>query len=250
MFALPAHRKGLELTYRVAPDVPEQVVADAERIRQILVNMVGNAMKFTPSGEIAIDVSLADAATATGVVLAFAVRDTGIGIAESKQARVFNAFEQADAGVARSFGGTGLGLAISGRLVSLMGGTIALTSREGHGSVFTFTIAAGRAVAPADSVEARPAGSGDVPAGQRVLVVDDNDTHRRILDETLRLWGFVPTLAADGDGGARRARRGAGRARAVRPPARRRPHAGDRRLHAPRARPGRATTSAAPSWSC
>ena len=197
MFALPAHRKGLELTYRVAPDVPEQVVADAERIRQILVNMVGNAMKFTPSGEIAIDVSLADAATATGVVLAFAVRDTGIGIAESKQARVFNAFEQADAGVARSFGGTGLGLAISGRLVSLMGGTIALTSREGHGSIFTFTIAAGRAVGLADSVEARPSASVDVHAGQRVLIVDDNDTNRRILDETLRLWGFVPTLAAD-----------------------------------------------------
>ena len=197
MFALPAHRKGLELTFRVAPDVPEQVVADSERIRQILVNIVGNAMKFTPSGEIAIDVSLADAATATGVVLAFAVRDTGIGIAESKQARVFHAFEQADAGVARSFGGTGLGLAISGRLVTLMGGTIGLSSREGHGSVFTFTIAAGRAVGLTGSVEARASASADVPAGQRVLIVDDNDTHRRILDETLRLWGFVPTLAAD-----------------------------------------------------
>jgi signal transduction histidine kinase/DNA-binding response OmpR family regulator len=197
MFALPAHRKGLELTCRVAPEVPEQVVADSERIRQILVNIVGNAMKFTPSGEIAIDVSLADTATATGVVLAFAVRDTGIGIAEPKQALVFNAFEQADAGVARSFGGTGLGLAISGRLVSLMGGTIGLTSREGHGSTFTFTIAAGRAVGVADGVEARPSGSADVTAGQRVLIVDDNETHRRILDETLRLWGLVPTLAAD-----------------------------------------------------
>ena len=201
MFALPAHRKGLELTYRVAPDVPEQVIGDAERIRQILVNLVGNAMKFTPSGEIAIDVSLAGTATATGtaagVVLAFAVRDTGIGIAESKQSRVFNAFEQADAGVARSFGGTGLGLAISGRLVSLMGGSITLTSREGQGSIFTFTIAAGIAGSLGDAVEPRPAGPVEVTAGQRVLIVDDNDTNRRILDETLRLWGFVPTLAAD-----------------------------------------------------
>jgi signal transduction histidine kinase/DNA-binding response OmpR family regulator len=195
MFALPAHRKGLELTYRVAPDVPEQVVADAERIRQILVNLTGNAMKFTAIGEIAIDVSLAareaGADAAGGTLLTFSVRDTGIGIAEAKQAKVFNAFEQADAGVARSFGGTGLGLAISGRLVSLMGGTIRLASREGHGSVFTFTILAG----PAEGVEARPAGLVDLTPGTRVLVVDDNGTNRRILEETLRLWGFVPTLA-------------------------------------------------------
>jgi signal transduction histidine kinase/DNA-binding response OmpR family regulator len=193
MFALPAHRKGLELTYRVAPDVPEQVVADAERIRQVLVNLTGNAMKFTPSGEIAIDVSLAATASATRPTLTFAVRDTGIGIAEAKQDKVFNAFEQADAGVARSFGGTGLGLAISGRLVSLMGGAITLTSREGHGSIFTFTIAAGLA----DGVDTRPPGPVDVTPGQRVLVVDDNETNRRILDETLRVWGFAPTLAAD-----------------------------------------------------
>ncbi|MEO5821349.1 MAG: response regulator [Vicinamibacteraceae bacterium] len=194
MFALPAHRKGLELTYRVAPDVPDQVVADAERLRQVLVNLTGNAMKFTATGEIAIDVSLAAGASAAQPTLVFAVRDTGIGIADAKQAKVFNAFEQADAGVARSFGGTGLGLAISGRLVSLMGGTIALTSREGHGSIFTFTVAAGAA----DGVEARPATLTDATPGQRVLVVDDNETSRRILDETLRLWGFVPTLAADG----------------------------------------------------
>jgi signal transduction histidine kinase/DNA-binding response OmpR family regulator len=197
MFALPAHRKGLELTYRVAPDVPVQVVADAERIRQVLVNLTGNAMKFTPSGEIAIDVSLAATASASHPTLAFAVRDTGIGIAASKQDKVFNAFEQADAGVARSFGGTGLGLAISGRLVSLMGGAIALTSREGHGSIFTFTIAAGLA----EGMAARPPGPIDVTPGQRVLVVDDNLTNRRILDETLRVWGFVPTLAGDGRAG-------------------------------------------------
>ncbi len=197
MFALPAHRKGLELTYRVAPDVPVQVVADAERIRQVLVNLTGNAMKFTPSGEIAIDVSLAATASAAHPTLAFAVRDTGIGIAETKQDKVFNAFEQADAGVARSFGGTGLGLAISGRLVSLMGGAIALTSREGHGSIFTFTIGAELA----EGMAARPPGPIDITPGQRVLVVDDNLTNRRILDETLRVWGFVPTLAADGKAG-------------------------------------------------
>ena len=197
MFALPAHRKGLELTFRVAPDVPDHLIADAERIRQILVNMVGNAMKFTPSGEIAIDVSLAATPTASGAMVAFAVRDTGIGIAQAKQAKVFNAFEQADAGVAKAFGGTGLGLAISGRLVTLMGGTIALISREGQGSIFTFTIAAGIAPSLADGVEARPAGPVDVTPGLRVLVVDDNDTNRRILDETLRQWDLVPTLAAD-----------------------------------------------------
>jgi signal transduction histidine kinase/DNA-binding response OmpR family regulator len=211
MFALPAHRKGLELTYRIAPDVPEQVVADAERIRQILVNLTGNAMKFTAAGEIALDVSLATpqpgAAPFDGHVLAFSVRDTGIGIAEAKQAKVFNAFEQADAGVARSFGGTGLGLAISGRLVALMGGTIRLASREGHGSIFTFTIAAGRA----EAVDTRPAGLVDLAPGQRVLVVDDNGTNRRILDETLRLWGFVPMLAD----GAREALAALDAARAV-----------------------------------
>jgi signal transduction histidine kinase/DNA-binding response OmpR family regulator len=192
MFALPAHRKALELTARVAPDVPEQVVADAERIRQVLVNLIGNAMKFTASGEIAVDVSLTSPPDAASPTLAFAVRDSGIGIPEAKQARVFNAFEQADAGVTRAFGGTGLGLAISGRLVGLMGGTISLTSREGEGSTFTFTIAAGAAAAP----ESRPTASAVSGAGQRILVVDDNETSRRILDETLRGWGFVPTLAA------------------------------------------------------
>jgi len=191
MFALPAHRKGLELTYRVAPDVPEQVNADGERIRQILVNLIGNAMKFTPAGEVAVDVSLAAGADAAAPMLAFAVRDTGIGIPEAKQARVFNAFEQADAGVTRAFGGTGLGLAISGRLVGLMGGAITLSSREGYGSTFTFTIAAG----PVDGAEPRPGAPAGVPAGQRILVVDDSDTNRRILDETLRGWGLVPTLA-------------------------------------------------------
>ena len=201
MFALPAHRKGLELTCRVAPEVPDQVVADAERIRQILVNLTGNAMKFTAVGEIAIDVSVVargpDAAPVDGHLLAFAVRDTGIGIAEAKQAKVFNAFEQADANVARSFGGTGLGLAISGRLVALMGGTIHLASRERQGSVFTFTVAAGRA----EAAEPRPARPVALAPGLRVLIVDDNGTNRRVLDETLRLWGFAPTLA-DGAGAA------------------------------------------------
>ena len=195
MFALPAHRKGLELTFRVAPDVPDDVVGDAERVRQILVNLVGNAMKFTPQGEVSIDVSLAAPSTGSGHLLAFSVRDTGIGIAPDKQAKVFNAFEQADADVARSFGGTGLGLAISGRLVSLMGGTFSLTSREGHGSIFTFTIACG----VSEATEARPVGPIDVTPGQRVLVVDDNDTNRRILEETLRLWDFVPSLAANAE---------------------------------------------------
>jgi signal transduction histidine kinase/DNA-binding response OmpR family regulator len=200
MFALPAHRKGLELTYRVAPDVPDQVVSDGERIRQVLVNLIGNAMKFTPAGEIAIDVALAPTGGGPGSVpgpgctLTFAVRDTGIGIAESKQSRVFHAFEQADASVARSFGGTGLGLAISGRLVSLMGGRISLASREGHGSIFTFTISAGLAEVQTD---VKPGPLGDATPGQRVLVVDDNGTNRRILEETLRLWGFVSTVVAD-----------------------------------------------------
>jgi CheY-like chemotaxis protein len=194
MFALPAHRKGLELTYRVAPEVPDQVVGDADRIRQILVNLVGNAMKFTPQGEVSIDVSLAATPTETSHLLAFSVRDTGIGIPPEKQAKVFNAFEQADNSVSRSYGGTGLGLAISGRLVTLMGGTFSLTSREGHGSIFSFTAVCGAA----EGVDTRtPAGPIDVAPGQRVLIVDDNATNRRILDETLRLWGFTPTLAPD-----------------------------------------------------
>jgi signal transduction histidine kinase/DNA-binding response OmpR family regulator len=194
--ALRGHAKGLELSWRVAPEVPDQIVADGERLRQVLINLLGNAVKFTEAGEIALDVGLDDglAVGRDACRIRFAVRDTGIGIPAEKQALVFQAFAQADGSVSRKYGGTGLGLAISLRLVELMGGRITLASEEGRGSTFTFavdaTIAAGNAsAAPPPPIRL---------AGLPVLVVDDHETNRRVLDETLRIWGARPTAIGSG----------------------------------------------------
>ncbi|HEY8550913.1 MAG TPA: response regulator, partial [Vicinamibacterales bacterium] len=196
MLALQAHRKGLELTCRVAPDVPGSVVADPERLRQVLVNLAGNAVKFTEAGEVSVNVAVAGPVAPCGAKTALELRitDTGIGIPAAKQAEVFEAFAQADGSISRRYGGTGLGLAISARLVSMMGGRIGLTSKEGHGSTFVVTVPVG----VAGAAHLRPA----VPAtlrGLRVLVVDDNGTSRDILDEMLRHWGLEPVRAADAD---------------------------------------------------
>lgn len=200
--AVRAHREQLELAFRVAADVPETLVGDAGRLRQIVVNLVGNAIKFTPRGEVVLDVSRAedctlamssDGAIVTPmIVLHFYVRDTGIGIAPEKQALIFEAFEQADTSTTRRYGGTGLGLAISQRLVRLMGGRIWVDSEPGIGSTFHFTAKFVVPPVPLEPVAARTV----VMHGTRVLIVDDNATNRLILEEMLSNWGLEPVCAA------------------------------------------------------
>ena len=200
MLALRAHSKGLELSWRVAPEVPDGIVADSERLRQVLINLVGNAVKFTDKGEVAVDVGLAEplrqtTGNATDCRLVFAVRDTGIGIPADKQALVFDAFAQADGAIARKYGGTGLGLAISARIVSMMGGRIQLASEPGEGSTFSFTVRTTLAGSQDNVMRVVPPRS---LRGLRVLVVDDHETNRRVLGELLRFWGVQPTMASGG----------------------------------------------------
>src|SRR5262249_2226737 len=179
--ALRAHKKKLELVCHVRPDVPDSLVGDAARLRQVLVKLVDNAVKFTEQGEGVVRVSVEDIAgeevepipkeeAAKTCLLHFEVRDTGIGIPADKQGRIFQAFEQADNSTTRRYGGTGLGLSIASRLVALMGGRIAVESEEGHGSTFRVTAEFGRAPG---AVAARP--RSDL-RDLRVLVVDDNAT--------------------------------------------------------------------------
>ena len=188
---LKAHAKGLELAFRVDPAAPRYVVGDAGRLRQIIVNLVGNAIKFTEQGEVVVEVEH-ELTTSDEVVLNVVVRDTGIGIPESRCNAIFDEFEQADTSMTRRFGGTGLGLAISSRLVGLMGGDIAVESEVGEGSKFTFSIH----LQPApDGVEQQASNGIVYVGGTRVLVVDDNATNRTILHEMLGNWGMVPILA-------------------------------------------------------
>ena len=191
--ATEVHKKGLELAYGFAPDVPDALVGDPGRFSQILVNLVGNACKFTERGEIAVRVDLESRAE-EGVSLHIAVRDTGIGIAPEKQRHIFAAFTQADGSTTRRYGGTGLGLAISGHLAEAMGGRIWVESQLGQGSTFHFTARFG----VHDGEVIRPSPRRLDLAGLPVLVVDDNSTNRKILDELLAHWGMRPTVV---DGG-------------------------------------------------
>jgi signal transduction histidine kinase/CheY-like chemotaxis protein len=187
VFAAKAHEKGLELLGDVRPEVPEFVLGDITRLQQVLVNLIGNAIKFTATGEVALAANLVRSHE-DSVELEFVVRDTGIGIAPEKREMIFEAFAQADGSTARRFGGTGLGLAISERLATAMGGRIWVESEPGKGSQFHFTVSLGSVSQPAE--ECRP---GDVKLeGASVLVVDDNSTNRRILEEQLRSWGMRP----------------------------------------------------------
>ena len=194
--ALRAHRKGLELACHVAPDVPPVVVGDSVRLRQIVVNLVGNAIKFTDQGEVVLDVRCeaaedekSEGGQAGGVTLYFSVSDTGIGIPNDKLQVIFGAFEQVDTSTTRKFGGTGLGLAICARLTELMGGRIWVESALDRGSTFLFTARFG--VAEETAVPRRPPRPA-ILSGTRVLVVDDNATNRRILQEMLTNWGMRP----------------------------------------------------------
>jgi len=195
--AVPAHRKGLELTYDIAPDVPPQVISDPVRVRQVLLNLTGNAVKFTEKGEVAVSVCREDSSGAASA-LHFTVRDTGVGIPADKQAKLFQPFEQADSSVTRQYGGTGLGLAISSRIVQLMGGRIWMESIPGVGSAFHFTIALTTLGCPE-----QPAPSAIPPdlRGVPVLIIDDNSTNRRILEELTRRWGMEPRSADSGPAG-------------------------------------------------
>jgi len=191
--ALRAYSKGLELAYHVPQEVPDALIGDPGRLRQILVNLTGNAIKFTERGEVVVDVEIVSQ-TGDEVELHFSVRDTGIGIPPERQKAVFEAFTQADNSTTRQYGGTGLGLAISGQLTQLMGGRIWVESEVGKGSVFQFTA---RFVVQKNPVPKTAPPSLDHFRNLPVLVVDDNRINRRILAEMLNQWGMRPTLAED-----------------------------------------------------
>ena len=189
-----AHQKGLELVYDVRPDVPAAVLGDPGRLRQVLVNLVGNAIKFTEQGEILVSVEL-ESETPEAVCLHFSVSDTGVGVPEEKQAKIFEAFSQADGSMTRKYGGTGLGLTICGRLVEIMGGKIWVESQPGLGSTFHFTAQLG--VQNGVSAPANPLQPGQL-RNLPVLVVDDNSTNRRLLVEILTRWGMKPAAVEGG----------------------------------------------------
>ena len=204
LFALPAAEKRIELGYLIAPEVPAWIVGDVTRLRQVIVNLVNNAVKFTPAGSIAVEVRRAAPGTASpdfarsatpfpaDTVLEFTVRDTGIGIPPERLDRLFKAFSQVDSSTTRKYGGTGLGLAICHRLCELMGGRIRVESRPGHGSAFIFTI--GTRAAP--EVLAPPV----VPPalrGQLALCVEDNPVTAARLHSLLEHWGLACLVVAD-----------------------------------------------------
>jgi signal transduction histidine kinase/CheY-like chemotaxis protein len=189
--AVRAHEKNLELLCEVSPDVPDTLVADVGRFRQILVNLVGNAVKFTDDGEVVVRVSSQPEAGGEAIIHV-SVSDTGVGIPADKQGMIFDAFSQADGSTTRRFGGTGLGLTISARLVAMMGGRIWVESNPGRGSVFHFTL----------RVAVRPESASTSVApelvGRSVLVADDNATNRRIFQKILEKWQMVPMLVESG----------------------------------------------------
>ncbi len=187
--ALRAHRKQLELACHVAPDVPFAIAGDPHRLRQIVINLVGNAIKFTEVGEVVLDVAMQQQINGS-LELHFRVQDTGIGIPQNKLDTIFEAFEQADTTTTRRYGGTGLGLAIASSLVELMEGNIWVESEVGRGSVFHFTAWYRRA--SAESVATATSIHPPMLCGLRVLIVDDNSTNRRILTEMLTNWAMHP----------------------------------------------------------
>ncbi len=186
VLAVGAHKKGLELVVDVRPEVPSRLVGDPTRLRQVVINLLGNAIKFTDSGEVVLDVSL-ERFQGSKAQVRFGVRDTGIGVAEDKQQAIFDAFSQADVSTTRKFGGTGLGLAISAKLVQLMGGQLGLQSKLGEGSDFYFSLLVG--VEPV-AAAAAPAGL----QGKRVLILEDNAVAGGCLQRQLEGMGLQVSL--------------------------------------------------------
>jgi PAS domain S-box-containing protein len=193
--AVRASSKNLELAYVIAPDVPDEVIGDPCRLRQILINLIGNAIKFTDRGEVVLEVKKIDGEAAHCARFEFSVRDTGIGIPPDRQAHIFEAFAQADGSTTRKYGGTGLGLTICKRLVELMDGRITVRSEVGKGSTFSAQVCLPLLGRPENRSSPRAA---EELHGLRVLVVDDNATSRRILDEVLTGWHLRPRLAESG----------------------------------------------------
>jgi len=191
--ALRAHTKGLEVALQIAPDVPDELLGDIGRIRQVVINLAGNAIKFTEAGEVVLRVE-AETPAGADVVLHLAVEDSGIGIPEHKQAAIFEAFAQADSSITRQYGGTGLGLAIASQLVALMGGRIWVESTVGRGSTFHFTVRVQRGSERLARGEPLSADLRDLA----VLIVDDNATNRRILQRTITQWGMHAASVAGG----------------------------------------------------
>jgi len=193
--ALRAGEKGLELLCEVAFDVPEIMTGDSNRLRQVVTNLVGNAIKFTEAGEIALTVQTVGEA-GRDCMLQFTVSDTGIGVPKEKQKSIFDSFSQVDASTTRKYGGTGLGLTISARLVAMMGGKIWVESELGRGSKFHFTMSLGSVdIMETKAVRVVPPEFRDV----KILVVDDNRTNLRILDGMLGRWKMKPTLVESGE---------------------------------------------------
>jgi signal transduction histidine kinase/ligand-binding sensor domain-containing protein/CheY-like chemotaxis protein len=203
--AFRAEQKGLSVISVVGPDVPDVIVGDAGRLQQILINLVGNAIKFTERGRILVQIDI-DSMTADGVVLQCFVSDTGVGIPKAKHQFIFEAFRQADGSTTRRYGGTGLGLAIATRLVELMGGRLWVESEEGQGSTFHFTIAARREVAtvivaapaaPVDAPDMTPR-SAEMPRRLRILLAEDNPVNQLVARRMLEKHGHDVTIACDG----------------------------------------------------
>jgi len=191
--ALRANEKGLELTFHIPPDVPDRLIGDPLRLRQVMVNLVGNAIKFTEQGEVAVDLKLESNSGSAARVL-FEVRDTGIGISEAQQQKIFKAFGQADSSTTRQFGGTGLGLAIACQLTEMMGGGMAVRSETGKGSTFFFS-ADFRLPDEPGQIALQP----EELRGLAALVVDDNSTNRMILEELLVSWDMSVCVVDSGE---------------------------------------------------
>ncbi len=194
--AIRADQKGLELLCEIAPEAPEVMRGDSSRLRQIVNNLIGNAIKFTDGGEVALKVQI-ESEDGQDRILRFTVADTGIGIPKEKLGLIFEPFSQADTSTTRKYGGTGLGLTISTRLVRMMGGRIWVESEVGRGSQFHFTARLG--VTDAKDLKVGSSAPPEILRGVKVLIVDDNRTNRRILEGMLTHWGMKPDSAEDGE---------------------------------------------------
>jgi signal transduction histidine kinase/DNA-binding response OmpR family regulator len=201
LFSPQIRGKGLEAVSLVAPDVPFHLVGDAMRLRQILFNLIGNAIKFTSKGEIAVNVER-KAQDETGCQLEFSVKDTGIGISKEGIDKIFNAFQQVDTSTTRRYGGTGLGLVICKGLAEHMGGTIWVESEPGSGSTFFFSVTLKASEEPVLNPQL---GKSDALVSRSALIVDDNASNRRILEIQLRTWGMNPTCVSSGATGLSKA---------------------------------------------
>ncbi len=198
LLAISAREKSLEFSFTIAPDIPEQLIGDAGRIRQVLTNLAGNAIKFTRHGEVAIELSLIG--RETGLVrLRCAIRDTGIGIPADKIGELFTPFAQADTSITRRFGGTGLGLSISRRLVELMGGEISVDSEEGKGSTFWFSLPLATTQAPATPHTSETAEAACAGSGLRILLAEDNRINQRVASLILSHQGHRIDIAENGE---------------------------------------------------